>query len=478
MRLLNEQVPPRHPHPRSQQGITLIELMIALVIGLLATGAMLKVYVDSSRLYRFNESLARIQENGRFGLEFIRRDARMAGFWGCNHEVNLTNHATDHPSFKSSDITGTNGSGNEPDSITFLGAGRNVGTLSLNMAEIDGDLNVYSTDDLEDVEGPVLISDCESADIFEATGTEGNVLEHDTGLSKLYAKGSSLYSVQMVTYCITRGTNSAQLSLHRLVKQTNDQNCATDGDDLVEGIENMQILMGEDTNADPEGADGDGTANRYVHPGYKDSVTGDLDDDRIVSTRISLLAVSPYNNVTTERAPYFFNGALVGAEDMSTDDRYLRKEFTTTVALRNKTRIRTEGDDEDVVPADGTLWADLTDAQRATNPPGCCHGQGGMGSICKDGRHTGGEFDGKRGSVWVVGTACGATVACLQGGGVGTSEEVQAMATYQAEHGNCGAAGSTDHAACLGVWPSGDFGKARRLGTECAASVAADPNRE
>ena len=28
------------------------------------------------------------------------------------------------------------------------------------------------------------------------------------------------------------------------------------------------------------------------------------------------------------------------------------------------------------VPADGTLWADLTDAQRATNPPGCCHGQG------------------------------------------------------------------------------------------------------
>ena len=78
---------PRYWYPRSQLGVTLIELMIALVIGLLATGAMLKVYVDSSRLYRFNEGLARIQENGRFATEFIRRDARVAGFWGCNHEA-------------------------------------------------------------------------------------------------------------------------------------------------------------------------------------------------------------------------------------------------------------------------------------------------------------------------------------------------------------------------------------------------------
>ena len=57
--------------PHRQRGVTLVELMIALAIGLLVTVAMLKVYVDASRMYRFNEGLARVQENGRFGLEFI-----------------------------------------------------------------------------------------------------------------------------------------------------------------------------------------------------------------------------------------------------------------------------------------------------------------------------------------------------------------------------------------------------------------------
>ena len=78
-----------HPALRRQQGVTLVELMVALAIGLLVTVAMLKVYVDASQMYRFNEGLARVQENGRFSLEFIRRDARVAGFWGCYSDAAL-----------------------------------------------------------------------------------------------------------------------------------------------------------------------------------------------------------------------------------------------------------------------------------------------------------------------------------------------------------------------------------------------------
>ena len=364
MRVLNKQVPPRHPHPRSQQGITLIELMIALVIGLLATGAMLKVYVDSSRLYRFNESLARIQENGRFGLEFIRRDARMAGFWGCNSAVVLGNVLPElaalSPHRLPYYVTGTNDGGdNDSDTITFTQAASGSMVTAVDMASASSVVSVVSADSLGAfADGDVLIiTDCVTADIFEfkSTGTE---------LSKAYATGSRLYRVQQTTFCIEEDADTAQPMLRRLLKPNtnlapnpNAPQCPADGDELVEGIENMQILMGEDTNAAF-----DGSVNRYVYPGHAVAENlNDYVDDRIVSVRISLLAVSPYNNVTTERAPYFFNGAMVRTEDISTDDRYLRKDFTTTVALRNKNWMRTE--DVSVEPVGHLSWEQLFPSQ-------------------------------------------------------------------------------------------------------------------
>jgi type IV pilus assembly protein PilW len=315
--------------------------MIALVIGLLATGAMLKVYVDSSRLYRFNEGLARIQENGRFATEFIRRDARMAGFWGCNHEATLTNRiktsVLDYPRYELSGITGTSGSdSNDPDTITFSGAGRSVGKVKNDMPSITAsgrDFRVISTETINTGDA-LLISDCDMTDIFYVTKARGrdnkrklwhkHTKNTPNSFSKAYAAGSTLYRVQQTTFCIAPGANPTQPSLRQLVNPTSGQTCQDHGDELVEGIENMQILFGEDTDAD-----GDGTANRYLSFG-----ASDLDMDRVVSVRISLLARSLNNNLTTEPSPYFFNGSK---STPPSDDKYLRKVFTTTITLRNKT---------------------------------------------------------------------------------------------------------------------------------------------
>jgi len=340
MMLTNRKQPSHRPHPRVQQGITLIELMIALVIGLLATGAMLKVYVDGSRLYRFNEGLARIQENGRFATEFIRRDARVAGFWGCNHEADLSNlidaNSNSYIDIEVGHITGTD---SDTDSITFYGAGNSVATVSSNMTSPDSAISISSTGKLEK-DDALLINDCETADIFQLTsdpsGSPSPPLEHEIDgnnantsaeLSKAYAAGSGLYPVRQTTYCIAPGADPEQLSLRRLTNPASSETCQDHGDELVEGIENMQVLFGEDTDADDEGTNGDGTANRYV-----DSDDSGLDMDRVVSLRIFLLVRSINDNLTTEPSPYYF----VDQKIIPTDKR-LRKVFTTTITLRNKT---------------------------------------------------------------------------------------------------------------------------------------------
>lgn len=65
--------------PRAR-GFTLIELMIALLLGLIVIGAIGAVFLSSSRTYRTTESLSRLQENARFAVQFISREVQLAGY--------------------------------------------------------------------------------------------------------------------------------------------------------------------------------------------------------------------------------------------------------------------------------------------------------------------------------------------------------------------------------------------------------------
>lgn len=66
-----------------QAGFSLVEIMIALLIGLFLLGGILQIFSASQQTYRMQSNLARLQENGRFALDFLARDIRMAGYWGC-----------------------------------------------------------------------------------------------------------------------------------------------------------------------------------------------------------------------------------------------------------------------------------------------------------------------------------------------------------------------------------------------------------
>ncbi len=72
--------------PRSQAGLSLIELMIAVTLGVLLLLGLIQVFDGMRGSFAAADSRSRIQENGRFALEFLRRDARMAGHFGCQNE--------------------------------------------------------------------------------------------------------------------------------------------------------------------------------------------------------------------------------------------------------------------------------------------------------------------------------------------------------------------------------------------------------
>ncbi|EXJ10344.1 PilW family protein [Nitrincola nitratireducens] len=66
--------------PTKARGFTLIELMISLAIGLIILSAVVYIFLSNSQTYRLNEAQSRVQENGRFALEYLTREVRQAGF--------------------------------------------------------------------------------------------------------------------------------------------------------------------------------------------------------------------------------------------------------------------------------------------------------------------------------------------------------------------------------------------------------------
>jgi len=68
--------------PQRQHGFTLVELMVALTLGLVITGIVLSIYLNTSRSHAQNERYAWMQENARYALKALTDDMTMVDFWG------------------------------------------------------------------------------------------------------------------------------------------------------------------------------------------------------------------------------------------------------------------------------------------------------------------------------------------------------------------------------------------------------------
>ncbi|MCH7309986.1 PilW family protein [Acinetobacter sp. ANC 4805] len=79
------QLPKKNSPIAKQQGFTLIELMIALVLGLLISAAALQLFTGSVLSSRMQQANDELQNSGIFGLDYIVRDIRLANYDNVNN---------------------------------------------------------------------------------------------------------------------------------------------------------------------------------------------------------------------------------------------------------------------------------------------------------------------------------------------------------------------------------------------------------
>lgn len=73
------------------QGLTLVELMVAMVLGLVVIGGAVSLTLANRQSYRTNEGLSQVQESARSALELMARDIRQAGVTGCDNAGRISN---------------------------------------------------------------------------------------------------------------------------------------------------------------------------------------------------------------------------------------------------------------------------------------------------------------------------------------------------------------------------------------------------
>lgn len=351
--------------PKRQAGLSLVEIMVALVISTFLMGGVISVFIGNKATYRFADASGRIQENGRFAIDILNQDTRLSGFWGCisfqpdkdgdgdfsDDNPDIQNHLNDasgnyneerHDFIDQPPLEGTDNDGlNNSDTITIRGgrAGQNVFTANL-VQPGEGDIQVSANSSFQ-ANDIVLITNCFTADIFEITAVseDGTTLSHTTaaqdespgnknindcagsGVHCLMASSdapytpnnSAAFTLQTVRYFLADScTGNGETSLWRSINGRDQE--------LIEGVENFQILYGVDSDAD-------GTPNQFLTAGAMNNAQF----NQVTTLRISLVIRSDEDNIVDESQPYTLNGQTI-----TPVDRRLRQVFSTTIALRNR----------------------------------------------------------------------------------------------------------------------------------------------
>ena len=301
-------------------GTGIIELMIALAIGLLMSLAAVTIYLNNKAAWAAQSNTAHLQESGRFAMHLLREDIRLAGYWGLNlsprtihnvEQISLDNECT--TGWASQYIVPVALANNTnadytaciPDSDYKEGTDiltvRRSSINALDIAEVqENGLYLYTS--LTD--GTVFIADTDAT------------LDKDIVLGESPA---ALYSVTAHAYYIRPFSQKRGDGIPTLVRESIRAG-GVFAEPMAELVEDLQIIFGLDTN-------GDGNVNVYDNDGINPG-----ESDKVVSVIVEILARG-----TTAEAGYTNSRSYrVGDHIRVFNDGYRRQLFRDAVFLRNR----------------------------------------------------------------------------------------------------------------------------------------------
>jgi type IV pilus assembly protein PilW len=366
--------------PLQAAGFTLLELLIAMAMGVAVMSGVVSVLVVSKSNYITERELATLQENARFALKFLSEEIQMAGYNGCNENaLNVANSVN----FSADDAWYLGGVGlvgyeefdNETDRAGFPDDYENAASyysdsIAIRRGEQSGlriapgppyhnpnsaNIPLNGAHDIKP--GTIMVissADCQQVGVFQMSGPTNNSnnatnIVHNTGRGgnpspgnctkdlggnfscssgtssgSTYPPGSSLMRMSSQGFYI--GTSSVGTGIPALFRtflglDEDDQEAIVSSEELVQGVEIMQISYGVDLVGD------DGLADQYM-----DADNGSMDWDAVVSVRLNLRMRSVFP-VYNENVAY---GEFMGIDDTDGSDRFMRQLVGTTIQIRNR----------------------------------------------------------------------------------------------------------------------------------------------
>ena len=313
----------------SQQGFSIVEMMIALVLGLSISGAAITLFAQSKNNYLEDDGLARMQENARYALHLLTHDIAMAGFWGGAMPGLIDNASV---SIAANDDCGASGETDwafdvfQP--LQYFKPPSSSDTPNSLFGCISNDEYVPDTNVLaiKHIGGSPVFTLNEDH-VYLQTSAVGALL-HQAAEGDVTPPNAQDWAYQVHVYHIEDNGDIPTLQRKQLGGNLKMQD--EPGGSLVEGIEYFHVQFGIDTT-------GDGTANHYLP-------TTPTTTNTAVSVRLYILvrSIKPlYSHVDDKD---YVLGDVTLCTDQSSNQpcditlsgaNYYRRVYSTTIQMRN-----------------------------------------------------------------------------------------------------------------------------------------------